>query len=278
MALFALGTQTAGSIVRPASFCGVAGFKPSFGLWPTNGMKSFSWSLDTVGFFAPTHSAMRVVLDRLSADQPRAALKGITRVALCRTPIWEQAHADMQEAVLAAGLTAQKMLGWQVSDISLEASIWSGFSAQLTIQAYEAARCLSGELEKVPDLLSDALKAELRRGLSIDDLDYAKAQFIARQARCRIADLFENYDLILTPSASGPAPYGLDFTGSPDFNRLWTLLGLPCANVPGLFAKSGLPVGVQLVGPFRQDDSLLQLASDLEEKINLASAERSEQI
>jgi amidase len=241
-------------------------------------MKSFSWSLDTVGFFAPTHSAMRVVLDRLSTNEPRACRTGVTRLALCRTPFWEQAHVDMQEAVDAAGLASQEMLGWQVSDITLEASIWASFSAQLTIQAYEAARCLSGELEMVPDLLSDALKAELCRGLSIEGLDYAKAQLVAREARRRIADLFENYDAILTPSAAGPAPLGLDSTGSPDFNRLWTLLGLPCANVPGFFAKSGLPVGVQLVGPFRQDNGLLQIASDLEEQINLASAERSKQI
>lgn len=266
MAPFALGTQTAGSIIRPASFCGIAGFKPSFGIWPVTGIKSFSWSLDTVGFFAPTHSSLIAVLDRLSVDGMQAPGSDRPRLGLVRTPIWMQASQDMQDAVLDAAALA-RTAGWHVSDVTLDETIWAGFSAQMTIQGYEVARTLGGEFENVPHLLSEALKVEIRRGLAISDHDYGTARDLARAARRRMAELLERYDVLLTPSASGAAPRGLQSTGSPDFNRLWTLLGLPCANVPGFETPDGLPVGVQLVGPYGGDKLLLQAARAMEDML-----------
>ncbi len=264
MAPFAIGTQTAGSIIRPASFCGVAGFKPSFGAWPVTGAKCFSWSLDTVGFFAPTHAAMIAVLDRLSLDGMRHPGREAPRLGLVRTPIWTQASQDMQQAVLAAAALAREA-GWHVSDVELDETVWAGFSAQLTIQGYQVARSLGGESETVPHLLSEALKEEIRRGLAIPDADYGAALEAARRARHRMADLFERHDVFLTPSAPSAALRGLQSTGSPDFNRLWTLLGLPCANVPGFETSYGLPVGVQLVGAQGGDKSLLQTARAMED-------------
>jgi Asp-tRNA(Asn)/Glu-tRNA(Gln) amidotransferase A subunit family amidase len=263
MAPFALGTQTAGSIIRPASFCGVAGFKPSFGVWPVTGIKCFSWSLDTIGFFAPTHAAMITVLDRLSLGSTQEAVSDTPRLGLVRTPLWMQATQDMQDAVLAAATLARDA-GWRVSDVTLDDAVWAGFSAQQTIQAYEAARSLAGEFEVAPHLLSDALKTEIRRGLAIYDDDYGAALDVARNARRRLEDLFGRHDAILTPSAPGSAPEGIQSTGSPDFNRLWTLLGLPCANVPGFEAPDGLPLGVQLVGAYGRDSLLLQVAKAME--------------
>ena len=271
MAPFALGTQTAGSIIRPSSYCGIAGFKPSFGEWPTTGIKCFSWSLDTIGFFAPTHMAMRAILARLSAEEHPHAPDGLPRLALVRTPIWAQAAPEMQEAVNAAAALA-RAAGWKVNDVNIGEEIWAGFAAQMTIQGFEAARALAGEFETVPHLLSDALKAEILRGLTVAGEDYTAACAAARRARQAIAALFESHTAILTPSAAGSAPPGLLSTGSPDFNRLWTLLGLPCANVPGFADARGLPLGVQLVGSFRNDGALLHVAEALEGLIALNSA------
>jgi Asp-tRNA(Asn)/Glu-tRNA(Gln) amidotransferase A subunit family amidase len=265
MVPIALGSQTGGSVIRPAAFCGVAGFKPSFRLMPTVGMKCFSWSLDTAGVFAAgvtdaAFAAAAITGRDLRIDQRAPAAPSI---ALVRTPLWPQASADMQ-AALEHAARAAAAAGARVRELELPPIFEAAMRAHVIIQDHEAYRALAYELDQHQDRLGPILRKQLAKAAAIDFDSYDDARRTARHARAMFADLMSDTDVMLTPSAPGAAPHGLGSTGDPMFNRLWTLLGPPCINVPGLTDSRGLPLGVQIVGRFARDRTALEAAWFLE--------------
>ena len=263
----AFGTQTAGSVIRPAAFCGVAGFKPSYRLIPMVGVKDVSWHLDTAGLFgagvADVAFAAAAVLDRdLRVD--RAAPSG-PRIALARTHLWQEASAAMQKAVESAGRIAAEA-GAEVTELTLPPILEDAYEAQYTIQDYENVRALAFEYDRHRDRIDPLLRDHLTAALAITAEQYDAARRTASRGRQALADAMADFDVILTASAPGAAPAGLGATGNPMFNRLWTLMGAPCVNVPGL-SDNGLPLGIQIVGRFGRDRMTLEAALFVEQAI-----------
>lgn len=258
----ALGTQTGGSVIRPAAFCGVSGFKPSFRLAPATGMKTFSWTLDTTGFFAASADDVALLAARiLDRDlEPEAVDPAQIRIGLYRTAIWSEADEVMREAVEEAAARFDHA-GATVVDIIEPDILADARMIHPVIQDYEAAQALCFEHRHARELLSEKLLDCLDRGAAIPASQYDSARSVARRARKAATALFEHVDVLVTPSAPGAAPKGLETTGDPKFNKLWTLTGNPCINLPGLKTESGLPLGVQLVGRFGRDKLLLSIAN-----------------
>ncbi|MHC5652662.1 amidase [Stappia sp. ICDLI1TA098] len=261
----ALGTQTGGSVVRPASFCGVAGFKPSFGRLPTVGLKFFSWSLDTLGLFGKGVADVAFGAGALAGRDWRidGASHGTPHLGFLEPQPWAQADDDMLEAFERARSLALRA-GAKVSSVSLPPVFREAFAAHQTIQDYEATRALAAEVDMAAERISPKLRKTLEDGAAISAEDYDAAQETALAARRACAEAMATLDALVTPSAPGTAPFGLASTGSSVFNRLWTLMGVPAVNVPGLVAGNGLPLGIQVLAPFGRDRSALRAASILE--------------
>jgi Asp-tRNA(Asn)/Glu-tRNA(Gln) amidotransferase A subunit family amidase len=261
----AVGSQTGGSVIRPASFCGVAGFKPSYKLLPTVGMKCFSWHLDTAGLFAAgvvdvAFAAAAITGRDLRVDQ---AAPAAPRILLARTHIWNEASEAMRGAVETAARAAEAA-GAKVTDVTLPQILEDAFDAHGTVQDYEAYRALAFEYDHHREQLGPLLRGLLDAAAGIDADTYDAARRITSRARQALAGLMADADAILTPSAPGAAPHGLGSTGAAIFNRLWTLMGTPCVNIPGLADPAGLPLGVQIVGRFGHDRSALEAARFVE--------------
>jgi len=263
----AFGSQTGGSVIRPAAFCGIVGFKPSYQLIPTVGMKAFSWHLDTVGLFAAGVAdiafAAAAITDRdLRVDR---VVPAAPRLALVRTHLWPQASAAMQAAVEAAARAAEEA-GATVSELTLPSILEEAHRLHRTIQDYEAFLALAYEYDQHRDALAQSLRQQLDRAAAISAAEYDAARSVAKRARAALSDWMSGHDAILTPSAPGAAPHGLASTGDPAFNRLWTLMGTPCLNVPVL-SEGELPLGLQIVGRFGRDLAALEAALFLERAI-----------
>ena len=267
MVPLAFGTQTAGSIIRPAAYCGVVGYKPTHGSLPLAGVKPLSPSLDTVGVLARSvDDAAFFIGTLLRVDLLPARSGSALRVGLCRTPHWEQASPDARRLFEQSARLLQQG-GAMVSDVDLPAS-WGGLtSAQIAVMGYEAAAAFAPERRLHAAQLSPAFAEFLAAGLQVDGTGFAAAQRQAAQARVELGALFETVDVLLAPSAEGEAPAGLAATGNPIFNRLWTLLGVPCVHVPAGTGGHGMPVGVTLVGPLWADAQALAAAHLLERSL-----------
>ncbi len=263
----AFGSQTAGSVIRPAAFCGVAGFKPSFRLIPTVGMKAFSWHLDTAGLFAASVADVAFAAAAVTGRDLRVdgAASAAPRIALVRTHLWDEASVPMQRALETAARIAEGA-GAKLSDVTLPPIVEQAYAAQVLIQDYEAYRALAFEYDRHRNEIGESLRQQLEGGASISTEDYDAARRATTRARQALADIMAEHDVILTPSAPGAAPRGLASTGNPAFNRLWTLMGTPCVNVPG-FNDEGLPLGLQIVGRFGRDRTALEAALFLEQAI-----------
>lgn len=261
----AFGTQTGGSIIRPASYCGVTGFKPSYRLLPMIGVKCFSWSLDTAGIFGASVADVAFAAAAVTGRELRVDghTPATPRIALVRTHIWDEASADMQHAVETAAKAAERA-GAAVKEIILPPLLDEAWRIHGTIQNYEAVRALAFEYDhhraQMPKLLGELLD----KAASIGADAYDDARRTSKRARQVFAELMADFDIMLTPSATGAAPHGLASTGDAKFNRLWTLLGAPCVNVARLNDTAGLPLGVQVVGRFGRDRNALEAASFIE--------------
>lgn len=264
----AIGTQTGGSMIRPAAFCGVAAIKPSYKMLPTVGMKCFSWYLDTPGVFAAGVADVAFALGAITGRDLRVdrGAPAAPRLALVRTHAWAQASAAMQQAVEDAA-TAAEDNGATVEELVLPPLFEDAFRAQAVIQDYEAWRALAWEYDHHRDALPASLAALLDAAADITADAYDAARRTTKRARQTLAELMADVDAILTPSAPGAAPKDLGTTGLPTFNRLWTLMGTPCVNVPGAKDSAGLPLGVQIVGRFGRDRLALEAALFLERAI-----------
>jgi Asp-tRNA(Asn)/Glu-tRNA(Gln) amidotransferase A subunit family amidase len=257
----ATGSQTGGSVIRPASFCGVAGFKPSYRLLPTIGMKCVSWHLDTAGFFAAGVADVAFVTALASKRDLRVDGKtpSAPRIAILRDPPWPAASDDMNRAVEIAARAAEKA-GAKLTDIRLPTILGEAYEMHRTVQGYEAAQSLASEYDRHKAELRTTTLEMVESGLSITADEYDNARKVCHRARSGIFEIFDQADVVLSPSAPGAAPLGLASTGTSTFNRLWTLMGTPCVNVPGLQDETGLPLGVQMIGPFGRDRETLEAA------------------
>jgi Asp-tRNA(Asn)/Glu-tRNA(Gln) amidotransferase A subunit family amidase len=264
----ALGTQTGGSVIRPASFCGVAAIKPSFRMLPTVGVKCFSWTLDTVGLFA---AGVEDLARGLSAMTGRPEL---LRDAATRTPrigLVLQDFAGAPETAgakaLGAASSAAERAGASVRQLALPEIVAEAWRAQPTVQDFEAHQALAWEYRGHRKMMPPLLGAKLDETASIQPAAYDEARGIAKRARDALTEIFEGVDVLLTLSAPGAAPKGLSSTGDPRFNRLWTLMGVPCVNVPATVADGGLPVGVQVIARFGDDAGALAAARFVEQAL-----------
>jgi Asp-tRNA(Asn)/Glu-tRNA(Gln) amidotransferase A subunit family amidase len=258
----ALGTQTGGSVIRPAAFCGVAAIKPSFRLLPTVGVKTFSWALDTVGLFGASVADIAHAL-ALVAERPaiEASAPERPRLALCVQDFAGSPDADALAALDRAARAAERA-GASVRDLVLPEPFARAWAAHPTVQDFEARQALAWEYAEHRDALPPALRGQLDRAQDLTAPDYDAARREAHRARRLLKDLFSDIDAILTVSSVGRAPRGLGSTGDARFNRLWTLMGVPCVNVP--VPGDGLPLGVQVIARFGDDGRALAVARMIE--------------
>jgi Asp-tRNA(Asn)/Glu-tRNA(Gln) amidotransferase A subunit family amidase len=261
----ALGTQTGGSVIRPAAFCGVAAIKPSYRMLPTVGVKCFSWTLDTVGLFA---AGVRDLALGLSAMTGRPELLGGASVPTPRIGIVTQDFAGAPEAAGAEALQvaarAAERAGASVRALAMPEIVAEAWRIHPVVQDFEAHQSFAWEYRENYNAMPPLLRGRLDESRGTAPAAYDDARRIARRARHALAEVFEQVDVLLTLSAPGAAPKGLASTGDPRFNRLWTLMGVPCVNVPALVADGGLPVGVQVIARFGHDAQALAAARFVE--------------
>ena len=273
MVPLALGSQTTGSTIRPGSFCGVYAFKPTHGLISRRGMFQLSRSMDHVGLFARTIEDVALLLESLAgydegdpdtrprARAPYCEIAGAEpplppMFAFVKTPRWPQLEPDAKDAF--AELVER--LGDRVEEVELVQAD-DAYGWHETISGPEVALNLRREWEHGRDGLSKALQGRIERGRAVPGHEYLAALAHVPAFVASLTELFEQrYDAILTPSAAGTAPKGLESTGDPAFCTLWTLAGTPAINVPLMQGTNGLPLGVQLVGPRHGDGRLLRTA------------------
>jgi len=274
MVPLALGSQTTGSTIRPASYCGVYGFKPTHGLVPRHGMFQLSRTLDHVGLFARSVEDIALLLEVLAAHDERdpdsrprarvpyrevaAAEPPLTPMfAFVKTSLWDRVDADAREAF--GELVEQ--LGDRVEEIELVTPAEEVLEWQRAIGGAEIAINLRREWDKGRDKLSPALRSRIEAGRDLRAVDYLRALGRIPELNASLVELFEQrFDAILTLPAFGTAPKGLESTGDPAFCALWTLCGMPALNVPLMQGANGLPLGVQLVGARHRDAQLLRTA------------------
>lgn len=284
----ALGTQTAGSVIRPASYCGVVGFKPTFGLISTSGVKPLSPSFDTVGLFARDVSGVALVFTAIRADvagtvgtaggdggsRVPAAADHLPVVGVCRTPRWGDVEADARAAfdVLVGRLAAMPQVRLlDEVDIPDLAEI---AAAQAVLMEREVLVALQDEYTHHQKSLSHSLREYLDRASSLTDSQEAAARALIARRRAELGDRLGGADFVLTPAATGVAP-PVDSTGDPWFCRPWTALHVPAISLPLLRGEAALPVGVQVVGARHRDDDLLAFAEWLMQSLGSPASELS---
>src|SRR6266404_3407938 len=274
MVPLALGSQTNGSTIRPAAFCGVVGFKPTHGLISRHGVLTLSRTLDHVGLFARSIDDVALLAEQIVGyderdpdTRPRARIPFVQvateepplapMLALVKMPYWERTDEETK-----AGFTELiEHLGDRVEEVDLFPSAADAWEWHRTIMGAEMAANLEREWAKGRDHLSESLRAQIERGREVRAIDYQRAIARIHPIHESFVEIFEQrYDAILTPAATGTAPAGLDSTGDPVFCTLWTLCGMPAISLPLLQGADGLPLGVQLVGPRDGDARLLRTA------------------
>jgi Asp-tRNA(Asn)/Glu-tRNA(Gln) amidotransferase A subunit family amidase len=262
MVPFAFGSQTAGSVIRPSAFCGVVGFKPSYGLISRVGVKALSDTLDTIGTIARTVPDAALLAAAVSGRNDLLVehpLPAPPRIGICRTYEWKQAQPETVAAFENAA-TRLAAAGVAVKEIKLPPTYANLVQAQTDIQLVEQAQSLAYERLTHWSQLSAQLRGILEAGLKISHERYDAAQTLTRNCRRSLTEVFTDCDVLLAPSAPGAAPASLDTTGDPIFDRIWTLLRTPCVNIPVASAANGLPVGLQVVGAFGSDAPTLAAA------------------
>jgi amidase len=257
----ATATQTAGSTIRPGSYCGLLAFKPTFGLLPREGIYALAASLDTVGLIARDVRDLRLAAGIATAEQPPAQL----RIAFVATPWWDELEPEARVAI-EDSLSALRARGVVLEPLELP-ELGALVSAQLTIQLAESALSLRGELAAHEELLSGALRAALAEGAAISRDAYESARATRAAHAGPLERRLAGYHAVLTPSAHGAPPVGLEQTGDPLYCRAWTLVGMPCISIPLAWTGERLPVGLQLTAPRGADARLLAVAQALLELV-----------
>jgi len=258
----ALGTQTGGSVLRPSSYCGIFGFKPSFGTTARAGIKFAAESLDTVGLHARELDDIALLADVLWGREPAgiAAPAAPPRIGLCRTPLWHFAEPETAAAIEEAA-EAARAAGAAVDEVRLPAAFEALADARRAINDYERARAMAHEWRTDRDRLSPALRKIVASGLAVPHAEYRAARARTRDCRHMLDWLFDDWDALLAPAVNGEAPPGLDYAGDPAFQSLWTMLHVPAITLPTHRGPNGMPVGIQLVSRRGADDALLSVAA-----------------
>ena len=277
----ALGSQTAGSIIRPATFCGIVGFKASFGAVPRAGVHPVSDSLDHIGFL--TRSVKDAVyafnlLRNTTADEdnaivlPELIISPISEVlgnqkphiAILQTP-FDDLLSNEQKDTMQTAIRLLKASGASIEELTLPQTYWDGIEALAVLMACEAAVVHEKHLKQFPDLLGADMKELIQKGMAYSANDYIKAKNLQMKLRRGIGEYFQRFDAILTAAATGEAPEGLDFTGNPIFCSLWSFIGTPAIALPVNKSRNGLPLGIQLIGNYKEDEKLVNMAAFAEE-------------
>jgi Asp-tRNA(Asn)/Glu-tRNA(Gln) amidotransferase A subunit family amidase len=254
----ALGTQTGGSVMRPAAYCGVIGYKPTFGAFNRAGLKFAAESLDTIGLMARGIDDIELITSVLLGRHPGAPtpLGDAPRIGLCRTPLWDTAEPESKQAVEdAAARLAQA--GAELRDVVLPED-FAGLraAARETINNYERSKSMAAEWTSHRDLISAKLRRCIELGTEMPYQDYLAAIRLGESCRARLPTVLEGFDLLLAPCVKGEAPAGLDSTGDPSFQAIWTILHVPTMSLPTHRGPRGLPVGIQLIARRHEDQRL----------------------
>ncbi|MFO1086798.1 MAG: amidase [Reyranellaceae bacterium] len=261
--VLATGTQTGGSVIRPAAFCGVVGYKPTYGHFATAGMKANTEWLDTIGAYARSVEDIALFRAALMAMpfRPIAPLDKPPRIAVCFTHHKAELSAEGTKAVQEAATQLAKA-GAIVSEIELPLPVRDMTEGQRTLSAFDGPRAHADEARRFQHLLSESLKNDkLAAGAKIDYATWVAARKLGETGRAAVDAMFGDFDAILTAPAPGEAPAGLGATGKATFNLLWTYLWMPCVSLPFTTGPTGLPVGIQLVGRQHEDATLLDIAA-----------------
>jgi Asp-tRNA(Asn)/Glu-tRNA(Gln) amidotransferase A subunit family amidase len=258
----AFGTQTGGSVLRPAAYCGVFGFKPTFGAFNRRGVYPAAESLDTIGLIARSIDDIEListVLELRPSSAPRA-LDRPPRIGLCPTPMWEKAQPETVAAIEDAAARLGKA-GAQVREVALP-NEFTGLrnAARETVNNYERAAAMAWEWNTHRDRISERLRKRIEIGRAMPHGEYLAALQLGESCRARLPLVFQDIDVLLTPAANGAAPRGLDETGDPGFQAIWTILYTPTLTLPTHRGPNGLPVGIQLVAPRYDDRGLFACA------------------
>jgi Asp-tRNA(Asn)/Glu-tRNA(Gln) amidotransferase A subunit family amidase len=261
--VLATGTQTGGSVIRPAAFCGIVGYKPTYGHFAPAGMKANTEWLDTIGAYA--RSVEDIALFRAALMvMPFTPVKGLDRpprIAVAFTHHRDELSPEGTQAVNDAAAAFAKA-GAKVKEIDLPAPVRDMTQGQKTLSAFDGPRAHADEARRFPGLLSESLrKDKLEAGSKIDYATWVAARKLGETGRAAVDALFSDIDVILTAPAKGEAPPGLERTGDATFNLLWTYLWMPCLTLPLTKGPTGLPVGIQLVGRQHEDAGLLDIAA-----------------
>jgi Asp-tRNA(Asn)/Glu-tRNA(Gln) amidotransferase A subunit family amidase len=258
----AFGTQTGGSVLRPAAYCGVFGFKPTFGAFNRRGVYPAAESLDTIGLIARSIDDIELlstVLELRSSSAARA-LDRAPRIGLCRTPMWDKAQPETVAAIEDAAARLGKA-GAKVREVVLP-SEFTGLrnAARETVNNYERAAAMAWEWNTRRDGISERLRRRIEIGRAMAHGEYLAALQLGESCRAQLPRVFQDIDVLLTPTANGAAPDGLDDTGDPGFQAIWTILHTPALTLPTHRGPNGLPVGIQLVAPRYDDRGLFACA------------------
>jgi amidase len=280
----ALGTQTLGSVIRPAAFNGVVGLKPSFGAIPRAGVHPLSPSLDHVGLFARRVDDVAFALSLLAAssdlDPHGRPLPGFhvdadqglkplekPRLAIVRFKNWSRAEPEQQKTFEAA-IVKLRDAGAVLEELELDELDSTNWKAVNTILASEGALIFEGLVAGYPDRSSARLKELVQTGKAYSAYDYLAAKALQEKMRSRFTTDMTGFDAVLTLPAFGEAPEGLSYTGDAEYCAPWTLLGTPAVSLPAGFGKKGLPLGLQVVGRYREDHHTLRVAKWVESTLN----------
>lgn len=260
----ALGTQTAGSLIKPAAYCGLYAFKPSYGLVSLEGVKPLAPSFDTVGWYGRSVRDLELMAQVLIPGFPQSAHeRNLCSFGFCRTARWDQVDEDVARS-LEAAVQELRSAGHQVSEVLLPEEFAAVFDDHLLINDCEGARSLSKELQMHPDKLSDELLAMIERArLTTWEQESAAKKRLAKLATV-LESIFQPFDAVLGASCGIVAPLGLEATGPSDFSKFWMAFGLPQINLPLVRNAGALPVGLQMIGGFRGDSRLLRAAQEVD--------------
>ena len=267
MVPLAFGTQTAGSVIRPAAYCGIVGYKPTIGQFSYVGVKLLARSLDTLGAMARCVDDLALLRGVLMAAKTTLPTRArAPRIGVYRTPWWSQVQASSQQRIDDA-VAQLRNAGAQIVDVDVGPAFEPLNEANGTIMAYEGCRSLAYEIEHHEAQISPVLRDIMLPARSMPYGEYAEALMVATAAKEAFQDCVLEFDAILTPSAPGEAPKGLESTGDPLFNKAWTTIGAPCITLPVGTGPAGLPLGVQLVASVGADLDLLTTAKWVEQHL-----------
>ena len=265
----ALGTQTGGSVLRPASFCGIFGYKPTYNTFNKAGVWPAADSIDTIGWLARSIEDIELLTRvlRMEMPEPPRKLGAAPRIGLCRTEIWNTAQPESKAAVEGAAAALAKA-GATLSEVELPRA-FAGLHAvaRATINYYERAACMAFLWDRHRERLSPQMRGYIENGRKISRDDYVAGMRRLDQCRSLLPAVFEQFDVLLVPCVPGEAPKGLGATGEPNMQAIWTALHTPVMTLPTHRGPNNLPVGIQLVAQRYDDDRLFACARWIWDKI-----------